>query len=338
MWHHVEPFLGALLNATSHISLKRAAMFVSPYLPWVEWRHRRDLIRAWIATASVVPKDEQVAPSIVETLLRIAFLDPASLQSNNGDIWSWLTLRPSLPPICKGRYLGSDLDVVRTVRNLKDMEILKSYLVLVWSEWDPLWHGFPMMCDSLRDDFGGTELYFHRADLMKRLDHVLGQLGRGLEYLQQHRPELDEDDVQKRKDQYGKLREILLEVDRSAFIRRSSGLIVHFNPLTPIYAHRIPLEAHVCAPYPMSVVGCPGHLVLVPPLHTVHTLVWIPAVLLSSNSPSSLSPPAIVMSSSDPLRGSLQLAVGGRRLCICRMVSHFRDLCNATRFSLICLI
>jgi len=270
MWYHVEPFLGTLLNDTSRISLKRAAMLVSPCFPWDEWRHRKDLIQTWVTTASVVPKDEQVAPSVVETLLQIAYHNFASLQPNNGEIWSWLTIQPSLPPTCWGRYLGSDFDVVQAARKLRDIEILKSYLVIVWSEWDSLGSGFFTMYDSVREDFSGTELYFHRADLAQRLDHVLGQLDKGLEYLRQHRPELGEDDVQERKDQYGKLRAILLEADRLAFTRAPSGLIVHINPLTPAYPHRNPPEVHVCAPYPVSVVGFPGHLVL----YILNTLVW----------------------------------------------------------------
>jgi len=173
---------------------------------------------------------------------------------------------------------------MQTVRILKDIEILKSYLVLVWSEWDSLGSGFFMMCDSIREDFGGVELYLHRADLTQRLDHVLGQLDRGLEYLQQHEPELDEDEVQRRKGQYGELRAILLEVDRSAFTRTSSGLIVRISPLTPVYAHRIPLDVHVCAPHPVSVVGCPGHSVLVPPLHPPYVGL-APAVIFLSNCP-----------------------------------------------------
>jgi len=96
MWYRVEPFLGTLLNDTSHISLKRTAMLVSPCFPWDEWHHRKDLIRAWVATASVVPKEEQVAPSVVETLLQISYHNFILLTPNPGDIWSWLTLRPYL--------------------------------------------------------------------------------------------------------------------------------------------------------------------------------------------------------------------------------------------------
>ena len=57
----------------------------------------------------------------------------------------------------------------------------------------------------------------HREDLVKRLDHILEQLDRGLEYLWQHSQWiLGEYEVREAKKQYGELRELLLEVDRQA--------------------------------------------------------------------------------------------------------------------------
>ena len=212
LWHCVQPFVNTLLNDASDVPLKRAVMLVSPCIPWGKWDFREDLIRAWAAIASAIPKEEGVAPKVVNALLQIAYfglLPP----DNHGDIWSWLTLRPSLPPICEGRRAGSDRDVVQSVSNLKDIEILKSYLLLVWSEWDSLWDGFPEMCRLMREDFSGIEMHGHRKDLVQRLDHILRQLGRGLRYLQQDRPDIHEDGLQLRKNQYGKLREILLQAD-----------------------------------------------------------------------------------------------------------------------------
>ena len=206
LWYHIQPFLEMQLNGTGYVSPKRAIMFASPYMPWGE-----DLIQAWAAVVSTIPKEEEAAPSVVDALFRIAW---GWSHCDLGDVWSWLTLRPSLPPKCRGRRMGSDSDVVKVVRNLKNIEILKSYLLLVWSEWNSLLDGLDMMCDSIREDFGGIEMCPHRADLVERLDHVLGQLDRGLEYLQQDGPELDEDDLERRKEQYGKLKEVLLEVDR----------------------------------------------------------------------------------------------------------------------------
>ena len=60
-----------------------------------------------------------------------------------------------------------------------DIEVLKSYLFAVWSEWDWLSnYCFDEMCILIRDDFGGIEMGHHRTDLIQRLDDVLGQLDR----------------------------------------------------------------------------------------------------------------------------------------------------------------
>ena len=64
------------------------------------------------------------------------------------------------------------------------------------------------MRTSILEDFSATGMGQHRIDLIQWLDRVLGQLDRGLEYLAQHNPDLTEDDLQKSKGQYRKLRDI----------------------------------------------------------------------------------------------------------------------------------
>ena len=123
------------------------------------------------------------------------------------------------------------------LRSLKNIEILKSYLLLIWSEWDFLYDAvFDEMCNLIHEDFNGIEMYPCRADLVERLDQVLGQLNRGLEYLRQDKPEFDEGDLQEGKDQYGKLRAILLEEDRKALgvlTRTSSRFTLLLDLLAP---------------------------------------------------------------------------------------------------------
>ena len=134
--------------------------------------HVKDLVQAWVATASTIPKGKEAAPSLVDTLLQIAYFGWLPL-GNHDDVWLWLTLRPSLPPICQGRRLGSGSRVILRVQILKDLEILKSYLLLVWSEWNSLLDsGFPTMCQCVRKEFSGVEANSHRVDLVQRLDHV----------------------------------------------------------------------------------------------------------------------------------------------------------------------
>ena len=109
------------------------------------------------------------------------------------------------------------------VRGLKDIEILKSYLLLAWSEWStPRDDGFEEMRVSINEDFCGIGMGRHRADLIQRLDDVLGKLDLGLEYLKQEKPDLNEGQVEDMKRQYQQLREALLKIDTMAIIRTSS--------------------------------------------------------------------------------------------------------------------
>ena len=118
------------------------------------------------------------------------------------------------------------------IRSLKDIEILKSYLLLVWSEWDCLYMAdFDEMCNLICEDFSGIEMCSDRADLVERLDQVFGQLNRGLEYLRQDKPGFGERGLQHRREQYGELRTILLEEDRKAsgVLTRTSSRFTSFS-------------------------------------------------------------------------------------------------------------
>jgi len=102
------------------------------------------------------------------------------------------------------------------VRELGDVEILESYFLLVWSEWNYI-RDLGEMIDSIRGDFGpGIGVGHHREVLIERLDHVLGQLDRGLEHLRKHNPNLEAHNISTAEKDYGRLRDVLLEVDREA--------------------------------------------------------------------------------------------------------------------------
>ena len=215
---HINQFFSTLLSEAS----PRAIILVSPHIYWYFFRYRGDLVQWWAATVSAVPYTDEVAQCVVDTLLQIASEDRL-VRYIPADVWSWLTKRPSLPPICLGRRLGTYAPVVKVVRGLKDIEVLKSYFLLVWSEWDTP-DGLDEMCTSIREDFGGMGMRHHRTDMIKRLDHVLGQLDRGLDYLRQHHPRVDngrpqwiESDL--RKDNYRQLRETLLATDTKGVAR-----------------------------------------------------------------------------------------------------------------------
>ena len=214
MWRHIEPFVSTLLHEESEDSLKLAAVLTSPLFPWRRFSHPEQLIKLWAAAASALPYTDEIGRSVIDALLCVASLD-ATRQYIPDEMWSWLNKRPLLPPVCPGRRWGSARGVVRAVRGRNDAEVLTSYLVIVWSEWDPL-QGFEEMGTAIQEDLGGTQAGHYREDLLQHLDDVLEQLDLELEHLRQRNPDITEAQVQLRKGQYRKLRETLQTVDGRA--------------------------------------------------------------------------------------------------------------------------
>lgn len=97
----------------------------------------QDFVPEWVAAISAALPTEDVVGSVVDMLLQLA-ADPHLQSSIPADVWSWLNERPSLPSVCRGRYLGSGRDTVRAARAPDDIGILTSYLILACSEWEPL--------------------------------------------------------------------------------------------------------------------------------------------------------------------------------------------------------
>ena len=212
MWRHTEPLVVTLLDEGNPIPLKRAMILALPHVPWWQFTNGVHLIQLWVTAVPAIPYAEDIGQSVVDTLLQIAFSDTLSPHVP-ADMWSWLNKRPSLHPVCWGRYQGTSRSVVRRIRRLGDIEILKSYFLLVWSEWDDLRSGgFSEMYTSIWEYFSGAWMGDHRQDLLRHLDRVLGQLDLGLEHLRQHKLSLDEDIIQQMKSEYGELKKILLKV------------------------------------------------------------------------------------------------------------------------------
>ena len=208
MWCHVNQFISTLFSGAS----PRAIILVSPHFYWDRrLEDRGDLVQWWAATASAVPYTEEVAQSMVDALLQIASEDRL-VEYIPADLWSWLTKQPSLPPTCRGRSLGAGPHVLKAVWALRDIEVFKSYLVIVWSEWDTP-RGCDEMCTSIREDFSGIGMGHHRAELIRRLDYVLGQMDHRLEYPGPRNRYLHAITQRRSKGKYQKLRETLLEID-----------------------------------------------------------------------------------------------------------------------------
>lgn len=212
IWDRIRPYIDSLFNEPNPSSLDRVIALISPYVSWDGNSHGPNTVSRWAVAASAIPYTEEVGQSVVGALLRIALVSP--LQPFIPiDIWAWLKKRPALPPVLRGQSFGSSPYMVQFVRGLGDIELLKSYFLLVWSEWDYS-PGVEEMAISIREDFGGMDMGHHRRDLLDRLDHVLEQLDRELDYFEQYGPWIGEDDIKEGKERYGMLKEVLLEVER----------------------------------------------------------------------------------------------------------------------------
>jgi len=261
LWVWIDPLLTMLLKKENNVSFKQAAILVAPHIPWQGPSNKEHLVKPWAVATSEVPYTDEICQSVVNTLLQVAINDLLQPHIPTG-MWMWLSRCPSLPPLCIGRYWGSAPGVVQAVRALGDIETLKSYLLLVWSEWDCLrseqdylsQETLPDMCTLIREDFSGIWMGYHREDLLQQLDHILEQLELGLGHLQQQKPSLDEYTTQQMKNQYGKLKEVLLEVDKKSInelICKPPGLAILCSLLTYIQVQGA--TQHSCVQYPSHV-------------------------------------------------------------------------------------
>ena len=225
MWRRIRPYITTLFDESRPLSLNQAIVLASPCADWIHGPYTQSAVARWTAAALTTLYSEEVDQSVVDALLLI---------SHNGslrphipiEIWALLKRRPSLPPASRGRYWGTTSDILRHIRRLGDIEILKSYFLLVWSEWDLLFSWVDAQV-SIEEDFSGIGMWCHRESLIDRLDHILGRLDRGLEYFKQHKPWFDEYDIQFAQKKYGELREVLLEVDREAMKTLSRTFCVY---------------------------------------------------------------------------------------------------------------
>ena len=210
LWGAITPFISTLFEAASD----QTVVLTSPHVPWDREPDATRAVTRWASAASTVQHTDEVERSVVAALLSIASIDRLRPHILDGH-WSWFNKRPTLPPVCHGRSVGTRRHVVRCVRTLKDVEILKSYFLLVWSEWDHITHqeDFSAMRMAIKQEFKGVEMEGHRKDLITRLDHILQQLNRGLGYLRQHKLSIEQLDVQRAEAQYRRFRQDLLQMD-----------------------------------------------------------------------------------------------------------------------------
>ena len=212
----MRPYISSLFDEPGHFSFNLAIVLISPYVSLEVWLNGEDRVSRWISAVSAVPYTEEIGRSVVDALLQIAHFEQLRPRITI-DIWAWLKKRSSLPPTWYRQSRGTTDDIFHHIRGLGDIEILKSYFLLVWSEWHGLLEAIlDEAATSIREDFRGIGMFRHREDLTERLDRILGQLDQGPGYLKQRDPAINEHDIQWRKRQYEKLKGVLLEVDRRA--------------------------------------------------------------------------------------------------------------------------
>jgi hypothetical protein len=230
---------------------------------WRSLSDSQDIVSKWVEATSVAPHTEEVARSVVDMLMQIT--DSYHLrQLIPAHVWLWLNERPSLPPVYKRRWTGVDSDIFQTILALNDIGILTSYLILTWSEWEPLDSDrFAEMRKSVHEDFKGIGMGCHRVELIQRLDCILGELD------QRSRPlevNLEDDKLWHSelgphsgamKDEYGELKKILEEVDQEAteILDRMFHNSIFLGLLNLTDMHRIALHLHVCPASPVSIIS-----------------------------------------------------------------------------------
>ena len=208
MWHRVVLYISRLFEKQSPTSLNRVITLISPYVPWDGVLNSTIAVARWAAAASETPYTEEVGLSVVDALFQIAWIDLLRPHIPI-DIWGVLKKQPSHPSMYHGLLKGGSENIVVYVSRLGDVDILKSYFLLVWTDqYIPDSHGTRAMERSIRENFGVTGMEQHRQDLIGHLDHVLAQLNQRLEH------SADDALLQGANRRYTKLRDTLLEVDR----------------------------------------------------------------------------------------------------------------------------
>ena len=199
-----------------------------------------DMMQRWIAIASELPDTHDARDNVVKGLLRMASQE--ELRPYLPVVaWEWLKKRPVLG--CEtGPFRYGDWESgLQMVQTLGDIELITSYLFVIWSEWNPLrCSDCEGMQRLIREELNGIHAVGYRGDLIQRLDYVLSQFDRGYEYLRSHQGGFEYEHVfLSAKQKYEGFRRDLLEVDEEAakiLAGMSSKVVASFCRLTYIHA------------------------------------------------------------------------------------------------------
>ena len=173
------------------------------------------MVARWARAVLEVPYTLEVGRSVVDATLQIAVSYSLRPHIPIG-VWALFKKQPSLPPICRGRSLGTTPEVIRHVRGLGDPGILKSYFLLIWSKWEYLSNNeIGAMEISIQEVFSGTGMGRHRIHLINHLDRVLRQSSGRTDHFKQ---------------QYVRLGRVLRDMERKAPVKaRTSPRLTLFS-------------------------------------------------------------------------------------------------------------
>ena len=151
MWCRVKPFTMILFDKPNPPPLNWVLGLISPGILLHNQPHNNSAV-AWPATAHSYTCE--VDRSVVDEVLRVAFVTP------------W-------------RRTRAEESAVRQVRALGATGVLRSYLLVLWSDWYYSRYpdeDFTEMEISIREDFSGIGMWGYREDLIKCLDRALEEL------------------------------------------------------------------------------------------------------------------------------------------------------------------
>ena len=202
---YIKPYTHMLFCGPNTPLMDSLIILLSPYIDWNDTYHRKGDVIRWAAAASAVPYTEEVGQDIVSALLQISMYD--TLRPHIPiEIWTRLKNHSILPPLNQGRDIPISSNTLRYIRGLRNIEILKSFLILAWSQDTTIYP--KIYVKDLLKDFCGIGMWGHRKDLIERLEHVLTSRNRRGGYIG-HRMTTEYERLQR-------LKSVLLEVETEA--------------------------------------------------------------------------------------------------------------------------
>ena len=202
LWGRVVLYISRLFEKRSPTSLNRIVTLISPYAPWDGALNNATAVSRWAAAVEAIPYTDEVGQNTADAFLQIVNIESLRPQISI-EMWGWLQRRSSPPPVCRGLQVAKRWTTFVHISRLGDVDILRSYLLLVWTE-SFIHESLGDVLSLIREDFGGIGKESYREELMERLDHVLGRLDQAE----------DSPFTREAKRQYARLKEVLLELHR----------------------------------------------------------------------------------------------------------------------------